>query len=84
MIQCGNKTKTCKNPPTATCSYFLTGLYPLSIPHSYTSHNALLLYLFVKPVALDHWGIGVPLDGVGPFAKVVNFFGRPRGLWSDE
>lgn len=41
---------------------------------------AFFLYLFVKPVALDDRGIGVPLDGVGPFSKVVNFFGRPRGL----
>lgn len=36
--------------------------------------------LFVKPVAFDHRGVDVSLDGVGPLAKVVNFFGRPRGL----
>lgn len=40
----------------------------------------LLLYLLVKPVALYHWGIEVPLDGVGPLSKVVNFFRRPRRL----
>lgn len=38
------------------------------------------MYLFVEPVAPDHRGVGVPLDGVGPLAEVVNLFGRPRGL----
>lgn len=43
----------------------------------------IVLYLLIKPAAFDHRGIRVPLDGVGPFAKVVDFFERPRQLWNN-
>lgn len=39
-------------------------------------------HLLVEPAALNHWGIKIPLDGVGPLAKVVDLFGRRAGRLS--
>lgn len=39
-------------------------------------------YLLVEPAALYHWGIEVPLDGVGPLAKVVDLLGGGAGRLS--
>lgn len=36
-------------------------------------------YLLVEPAALDHRGVEVPLDGVGPLAEVVDLLGGRAG-----
>lgn len=33
----------------------------------------------MEPAALDHLGVEVPLDGVGPLAKVVDLLGGRAG-----
>lgn len=64
----------------AFCMQINPNIFSLDVMSHFITIIIFLFYLFVEPVALDHRGIEVPLDGVGPLAKVVDFLGRPRRL----
>lgn len=54
-------------------SCYWVGKFTISCVES-THEVKCQLYLFIKPAAFDYWSVWVSLDGVGPLAKIVDFF----------